>query len=757
MPAPLSLSDLPPRKRVMSHIRSVRHAALAAVLMAVPVALCAAPASAVTGPAVATGDTTYAYTAQVIVGDHDRGCSGVLVDSEWLLTAASCFAADPATSLTVPAGKPAQKTTATIGRSDLTGTDGAVRDIVELVPRTDRDVVLARLSRPVTNVAPLVLATTAPTTGEELKFTGYGRTATEWAPLKLHTGTLSVDATDATTATVTGKNGAAACMGDSGGPVVRTVSGAPQLAALTSRSYQGGCFGIDTTETRTGGTATRVDDLAPWVATTTGTARITDFNCDGTEDIAVSDPKATVGGNTGAGLVRIVYGGGKGTAEINQDLDWVPGAAETDDWFGQTLDTVDYNEDGCTDLVVGTPSEDIGTVTDAGFADILYGAPGGIGAGSLKYTHFEQGAGTGALKASAPEAGDRLGQAVAAAVATDGEPFVVLGNPGEALGSVAKAGSFFYVHGDTNIAVDQDSTNVPGAVEADDGFGASLAADAGHIVVGAPNEAIGTNAGAGNLAVFSTTRNSEGRPTPLFGLDQDLDAVSGAAEAGDGFATSLALVSYQPLKVPYGSAGATDSILAVGSPGEDLTIDGVAKADAGNVITFHITGSGDYAQQNVYYSGTATDDVTGTSEAGDRFGETVTAVNTAPRSVGTTATLKLAVGIPSEAVGTEAKAGAITTFSLLGTPGANDRWIEAGSNSGIPGPAAAGQYLGRSIHFTATNLYAGMPYGPSAYGTLYALPMSNVTAGGTATTVKTYQPGQGGLPANGARFGYVAR
>ncbi len=100
--------------------------------------------------------------------------------------------------------------------------------------------------------------------------------------------------------------------------------------------------------------------------------------------------------------MRIVYGGGKGTAEINQDLDWVAGAAEQGDWFGDALDTVDYNEDGYTDLVVGSTLEDVGSVADAGFVDVLYGAAGGLGAGPLKNTHLEQGAGTGAIKASAP-------------------------------------------------------------------------------------------------------------------------------------------------------------------------------------------------------------------------------------------------------------------------------------------------------------------------------------------------------------------
>src|SRR5690606_22115678 len=143
----------------------------------------------------------------------------------------------------------------------------------------------------------------------------------------------------------------------------------------------------------TDGVAVRVDDLSSWVNSKVGALRVTDFNCDGVEDIAISDPEAAVGGDAGAGLVRVVYGDGKGTAEINQDLDWVPGGSEGNDNFGESIDTVDYNEDGCTDLVVGTPGENLGEATDAGMFDILYGGTGGLGTGAVKATHYEQGAG----------------------------------------------------------------------------------------------------------------------------------------------------------------------------------------------------------------------------------------------------------------------------------------------------------------------------------------------------------------------------
>ncbi|MES4832448.1 S1 family peptidase, partial [Streptomyces anthocyanicus] len=384
----------------MSSIRRSRSAVLGAVLTAGSLALSTAAAVAVTGGTpVADSDTTHAYTAQITVGAHDRGCSAVLVDAEWLLTAASCFAEDPAASLAVPAGVPAKATTAVIGRSDLSGTQGAERRVVEIVPRTDRDVVLARLNRPVTNVTPAQLATTAPTAGAELTFAGYGRTDTVWAPLQLHTGTYTVDSTAATSAGVTGKDGAAACMGDTGGPVV---SGG-KLVGLNSQSFQGGCLGVDETQTSTAGVIARVDDLASWIDEKAGATRIVDFNGDAVEDIAIGDPMATVGGDTTAGLVRVVHGGGKGVAEITQDLDWVTGGAEAGDHFGNHLATVDYNEDGYTDLVVTASEENVGSAVDAGFFDILFGGKNGLGSGPAS-RHFEQGSGNGSIGSAAREA-----------------------------------------------------------------------------------------------------------------------------------------------------------------------------------------------------------------------------------------------------------------------------------------------------------------------------------------------------------------
>ncbi|MGC9499061.1 S1 family peptidase [Streptomyces sp. WG7] len=210
--------------------------------------LTAAPAAqAVSGEPAAAGD--HAFTARLVIGEGDamRGCSAALVHQQWLLTATSCFAATPGGE--VKSGKPAMKTTATLGTRTL--------GIVEVVPRDDRDVAMVRLAEPVTTVAPAGLAADAPEAGETLIGAGFGRTRTEWVPPQLHTGEFRVDSTTDTTVALTGQDGASVCMGDTDGPALRSTGGEVELTAIHSRSWQGGCFGG--TETRTGAVDARVD------------------------------------------------------------------------------------------------------------------------------------------------------------------------------------------------------------------------------------------------------------------------------------------------------------------------------------------------------------------------------------------------------------------------------------------------------------------------------------------------------------------
>nr|WP_267806041.1 trypsin-like serine protease [Streptomyces tirandamycinicus]MCY0981488.1 trypsin-like serine protease [Streptomyces tirandamycinicus] len=125
---------------------------------------------------------------------------------------------------------------------------------MRLVPHADRDLVLVKLAAKTTDpgITPVRLATTPATAGEELVKPGFGRTKTEWMPDKLHTGTYTVTSTMATTVDFNGSDAATVCKGDAGGPALRTVNGTTELVAINSRSWQGGCFGNDPAETRTG-------------------------------------------------------------------------------------------------------------------------------------------------------------------------------------------------------------------------------------------------------------------------------------------------------------------------------------------------------------------------------------------------------------------------------------------------------------------------------------------------------------------------
>ncbi|MFJ2472313.1 FG-GAP-like repeat-containing protein [Streptomyces sp. NPDC087659] len=216
------------------------------------------------------------------------------MDRQWVLTAAACFAVDPANPTQVTAGKPALKTTATIGRSSLTGTGGHAAEVVELVPSPSRDLVMARLVTPTpSGIAPIELAASPAGEGDTLQAIGYGRTKTEWVPGTAHTASMKVGLLSDTEVTLAGATANdALCKGDTGAPLLQESEEGVALVGIATRSRQGGCLGE--TETRTDAVATRTDDMADWIATTAGRSwallmTATDFNGDKKADLLAID------------------------------------------------------------------------------------------------------------------------------------------------------------------------------------------------------------------------------------------------------------------------------------------------------------------------------------------------------------------------------------------------------------------------------------------------------------------------------------
>ena len=108
-----------------------------------------------------------------------------------------------------------------------------------------------------------------------------------------------------------------------------------------------------------------------------------DFDGDGFDDLAIGVPRENIGTVINTGAVQLLYGSSAGVvpkhAQIwHQDDDGMEGAAEANDSFGHALTAADFDGDGYADLAIGVPFENIGSILNAGAAQLIYGAGGGL-------------------------------------------------------------------------------------------------------------------------------------------------------------------------------------------------------------------------------------------------------------------------------------------------------------------------------------------------------------------------------------------
>lgn len=139
-----------------------------------------------------------------------------------------------------------------------------------------------------------------------------------------------------------------------------------------------------------------------------------DFNCDGYDDLAVGVPREGATSAEDAGAVHVLYGSSGGLTSAG-DAVWVQGTggvddtAEASDSFGAALAAGNINGDqssliDCDDLAIGSPGEDVSTVTNAGYVNILYGASTGLSSTGDQELHQDL---AGIIEVA--DAGDRFG------------------------------------------------------------------------------------------------------------------------------------------------------------------------------------------------------------------------------------------------------------------------------------------------------------------------------------------------------------
>jgi hypothetical protein len=247
-----------------------------------------------------------------------------------------------------------------------------------------------------------------------------------------------------------------------------------------------------------------------------------DYTGDGIDDLVVGIPfEVDIGTVVEPGAVALIRGSttgltATGDAFIHQNTAGVDGDDEDNEHFGYAIGAGDVDGDGTDDLIVGGPDALVGGDACGMVWRLELSAP----ARAITVTtsqSFSQD--TSGVSGSA-EAGDDFGAAIVVAdFDGDGYDDVVVGVPGEAIGTVFHAGAVEYLRGGpTGLTTtgqreyDQDGADVADVAEEADGFGGVLAAgdfDAdgyADLVIGSPNENwTGVDEGAVHLMYGSPT------------------------------------------------------------------------------------------------------------------------------------------------------------------------------------------------------------------------------------------------------------
>ncbi|MFT3971305.1 MAG: FG-GAP repeat protein [Micropruina sp.] len=393
-----------------------------------------------------------------------------------------------------------------------------------------------------------------------------------------------------------------------------------------------------------------------------------DLNGDGKADVVVGVPAY----DDERGGVDILFSNGERRFLTASDLGLPSGKG---DRFGQSVALGDVNDDGCADLAVGAPgrnsSKGAAYLVRSSAANTLTlmnsfagsTAHGSFGAQVLLLTPQKQTA-SGLVNAA-----QQL--VVAAPTADDGKKW----EAGRVEVLPLTAG--FALTGSRTV-ITQNSPGIPGTSENGDRFGTALAGQGRTIVIGTPNEAVGTRTDAGSVTLLSATA---AKPTTFRGVavTQNSAGVPGTAEADDLFGRAVAF---------------RDNYVLIGAPGE--RIGSAYFTGQVHVLNFNPATRTYRSLRMVHQDGAG---IPGSNRTGDWFGASVAlGVNTLDQ-------LTAIVGIPGKSVDKQHNAGAVLMFRANRAGGAVKVFRQG--KDGISGKPETGDDFGSAVGVLGGNLNDG--------------------------------------------------
>lgn len=262
--------------------------------------------------------------------------------------------------------------------------------------------------------------------------------------------------------------------------------------------------------------------------------------------LVVGSPKESVDGKAGAGAVYVYAWNGDGFIQRGRytaGRNGVPGTSQAGAHFGATLASTTRAQDEIDPqpqrLYVGVPGEDVGSTVDAGrVTSFVLGVADNSPASDGRTVSY---ATTGVPGAATTRGA--LGSAISVshglvAIGAPGQP--VGGVAGGAVLVLPDRGNRFAPY-----SISQATTGIPGSVEAGDRFGAAvnLSGDEGdtviNLVIGVPGEDLGSISNAGSAAQVPI-RTDTGQSAPgAIDWTQDSAGSEGKAEAGDAFGSAV--------------------------------------------------------------------------------------------------------------------------------------------------------------------------------------------------------------------------